>query len=78
MLEWDAALLAGRDRGGTLMHGIVISGATILNGTGAPSFTGEGAIEGERIVSVGGKAGPAHRSGQDTGANRGRLVRFGR
>ena len=60
------------------MHGFVISGVTILDGTGSPSFTGDGAIGGERIISVGGKAGPAHRYGQDTGAHPGRVVRPGR
>jgi N-acyl-D-amino-acid deacylase len=43
------------------MHDIVIAGGTILDGTGTPAFTGDIAIEGERIVAVGGKAGPAKR-----------------
>ncbi len=43
------------------MHDIVISGGTILDGSGAPGFTGDVAIDGERIVAVGGKAGPARR-----------------
>ncbi|MGE0259041.1 MAG: amidohydrolase family protein [Alphaproteobacteria bacterium] len=43
------------------MHDIVIRGGTIVDGTGAPRFTGDVAIDGERIVSVGGKAGPARR-----------------
>ena len=43
------------------MHDIVIRGGTIIDGTGAPGFAGDLAIEGERIVAVGGKAGPGKR-----------------
>ena len=43
------------------MHDIVISGGTIIDGTGAPRFIGDVAIDGARIVSVGDKAGPARR-----------------
>ena len=43
------------------MHDIVIRGGTILDGTGAPAVTGDVAIEGDRIVAVGGTAGPAKR-----------------
>ena len=43
------------------MHDTVIRGGTIVDGTGAPSFTGDIAIEGERIVEVGGKIGPGKR-----------------
>jgi N-acyl-D-aspartate/D-glutamate deacylase len=43
------------------MHDIVITGGTIIDGTGAPRFAGDVAIAGERIASVGGKAGPARR-----------------
>jgi N-acyl-D-amino-acid deacylase len=43
------------------MHDIVIRGGTILDGTGAPAVTGDVAIEGDRIVAVGGKTGPARR-----------------
>ena len=43
------------------MHDIVIRGGTIVDGTGAPRFTGDVAIDGERIAQVGGKAGPAKR-----------------
>ncbi len=43
------------------MHDIVIRGGTILDGTGAPSITGDVAIDGDRIVEVGGKAGAAKR-----------------
>jgi N-acyl-D-aspartate/D-glutamate deacylase len=40
----------------------VIHGGTIVDGTGAPGFTGDIAIDGDRIASVGGKAGPARRT----------------
>src|SRR5438067_6469570 len=43
------------------MHDIVIRGGNIIDGTGAPAFTGDVAIEGEKIVAVGSKAGPAKR-----------------
>jgi N-acyl-D-amino-acid deacylase len=43
------------------MHDIVIRGGTILDGTGTPGFAGDVAIDGEKIVAVGGKAGPAKR-----------------
>jgi N-acyl-D-aspartate/D-glutamate deacylase len=43
------------------MHDIVIRGGTILDGTGAPAVTGDVAIDGDKIVAVGGKAGPAKR-----------------
>src|ERR1700757_4828 len=43
------------------MHDIVIRGGTIVDGTGAPRFTGDVAIERGRIAAVGGKAGPARR-----------------
>jgi len=66
------------------MHDIVISGGTILDGTGSPAFAGDVAIEGGRIVAVGGKAGPGRRVidaagyGQDDGECPARLVRAGR
>ena len=41
------------------LHDIVIRGGTIVDGTGAAAFTGDVAIDGERIAAVGGKAGPA-------------------
>jgi N-acyl-D-aspartate/D-glutamate deacylase len=41
------------------MHDKVIRGGTIVDGTGAASFTGDIAIDGEKITQVGGKAGPA-------------------
>ncbi len=43
------------------MHDIVIRGGTIVDGTGAAPFAGDLAIEGDRIVQVGGKAGPGRR-----------------
>ena len=43
------------------MHDIVIRGGTIVDGTGRPAFVGDVAIDGDKIVSVGGKAGPARR-----------------
>ena len=43
------------------MHDIVIRGGTIVDGTGAPSFVGDVAIAGDKIVQVGGKAGPGKR-----------------
>jgi len=43
------------------MHDIVIRGGTIIDGTGKAPFTGDLAIEGERIVNVGGRHGPARR-----------------
>src|SRR5574340_331435 len=49
------------------MHDIVIRGGTIIDGTGQPSVTGDVAIAGERIVSVGEKAGPARREFDATG-----------
>ncbi len=43
------------------MHDTVIRGGTIVDGTGQPAFSGDLAIEGDRIVAVGGKLGPARR-----------------
>jgi N-acyl-D-amino-acid deacylase len=43
------------------MHDIVIRGGTIVDGSGKLAFTGDLAIDGERIVAVGGKAGLAKR-----------------
>jgi hypothetical protein len=39
------------------MHDIVIRGGTIVDGTGAPRFTGDVAIERGRIPAVGAKPG---------------------
>jgi N-acyl-D-aspartate/D-glutamate deacylase len=49
------------------MYDIVIRGGTIIDGTGKAPFTGDLAIEGERIVSVGGRHGPARREIDATG-----------
>lgn len=49
------------------MHDIVIRGGTIVDGTGAPAFTGDVAIDGDKITAVGGKAGPAKRDVQAEG-----------
>ena len=43
------------------MHDTVIRGGTIVDGTGNPSFTGDIAIDGDRIAQTGGKAGPGKR-----------------
>src|SRR3954464_15677901 len=43
------------------MHDIVIRGGSIIDGSGAPAFTGDVAIAQGRIVAVGGKQGPARR-----------------
>jgi N-acyl-D-aspartate/D-glutamate deacylase len=43
------------------MHDTVIRGGTIVDGTGAPKFTGDVAIEDGKIAQVGGKAGPGKR-----------------
>ncbi|MBS0641557.1 MAG: amidohydrolase family protein [Proteobacteria bacterium] len=43
------------------MHDLVIRGATIADGTGDAEFTGDIAVDGGIIASVGGKAGPARR-----------------
>ena len=43
------------------MHDIVIRGGSVIDGTGAPAFTGDIAIAGGRIAAVGGKQGPARR-----------------
>src|SRR6201997_3899801 len=43
------------------MHDIVIRGGSIIDGTGRPAFTGDLAIENERIAVVGGKSGQGRR-----------------
>jgi len=43
------------------MHDLVIRGGTIVDGTGAPRFSGDIAIDDGMISSVGGKAGAARR-----------------
>ena len=49
------------------MHDIAIRGGSIIDGLGNPAFTGDVAITGDRIVQVGGKAGPARRNVDATG-----------
>jgi N-acyl-D-aspartate/D-glutamate deacylase len=46
---------------------LIIRGGTIVDGTGAPAFTGDIAIEGDRIVQVGEVEGPARREIDATG-----------
>jgi N-acyl-D-aspartate/D-glutamate deacylase len=55
------------NRGMVAMHDIVIRGGTIIDGTGAAPFAGDVAIEGQRIVEVGGRHGPARREIDATG-----------
>jgi N-acyl-D-aspartate/D-glutamate deacylase len=43
------------------MHDIVIRGGSIIDGSGAPAFSGDVAIAAGRIAAVGGKQGPARR-----------------
>ena len=43
------------------MFDLKIVGGTIVDGTGAPAFQGDVALDGDRIVQVGGKAGPGKR-----------------
>ncbi len=49
------------------MHDIVIRGGTIVDGTGAARFTGDVAIDGDKIAQVGGKAGPGKRESNADG-----------
>ena len=43
------------------MHDIVIRGGIIIDGTGRPPFTGDLAVDNERIAAIGGKAGSGRR-----------------
>lgn len=43
------------------MHDLVLRGGTLVDGTGAKARTGDLAIDGDRIVQVGGKAGAGRR-----------------
>jgi N-acyl-D-aspartate/D-glutamate deacylase len=43
------------------MHDTVIRGGTIIDGSGKPGFTGDIALDGDKIAQVGGKAGPGKR-----------------
>jgi N-acyl-D-amino-acid deacylase len=42
------------------MHDLVIRNGRIIDGTGAPAFAGDIAIDGSRITSIGGSAGAGH------------------
>jgi len=42
------------------MHDLVLRGGTVIDGTGAPAFTADVAIDGERIAAVG-RVGPGRR-----------------
>lgn len=44
------------------MHDLVIRGGNVIDGTGAPAFTADIAVEGGRIVEVGSVSGSAHRT----------------
>ena len=63
----DRARASRSAKGALSMHDIVIRGGTIIDGTGAPAFTGDVAIDGGRIAAVGGKAGPASARSTPTG-----------
>jgi len=52
------------------MHDMVIRGGTIVDGTGRAAFEGDVAVDGGRIASVGGRAGP----GREELDARGKLV----
>ena len=43
------------------MHDLVIRGGNLVDGTGAPARSGDLAIDGDRITSVGGNAGAGRR-----------------
>jgi N-acyl-D-aspartate/D-glutamate deacylase len=43
------------------MHDLVIRGGTIVDGTGRKAYAGDLAVDGGRIASVGGRAGPGRR-----------------
>src|SRR4029077_17578463 len=63
-IEWLARgrhAVENQTSGASGMHDIVIRGGTIFDGTGAPAVAGDVAVEGDRIVAVGGTAGPAKR-----------------
>jgi N-acyl-D-aspartate/D-glutamate deacylase len=49
------------------MHDLVIRGGTLVDGTGAAARSGDLAIDGDRITSVGGKAGAGRREIEASG-----------
>ncbi len=50
------------------MHDLVIRNGNIVDGTGAPAFAGDVAVDAGRLVQVGGKAGAARREIDAAGA----------
>ena len=50
------------------MHDLVIRGGTIVDGSGNPKYTGDVAINGNRLAQVGGKAGSAKEEIDASGA----------
>ena len=44
-----------------MTHDLVIRGGTIVDGSGLDSFTGDVAIDGDRLAQVGGRAGAGRR-----------------
>src|ERR1700712_2422581 len=51
-----------------MSHDIVITGGTVVDGTGAEPFTADIAIDGDRITEVGNVSGPAKRTIDAAGA----------
>ncbi len=49
------------------MHDLVIVNGTVVDGTGAPRFVSDIAIDGETVVAIGSDLGPAHRTIDATG-----------
>ena len=44
------------------MHDLVIRGGSVVDGSGAPPRLADLAIDGDKIVAVGGEVGPGHRT----------------